>query len=36
MLYEYKDVVIFDKFFNPVVDPVWTTTASKIVTPQCG
>jgi hypothetical protein len=35
-LYEYNHVVIFDKFFNPVVDPVWTATASKTVTPQCG
>jgi hypothetical protein len=36
ILHEYNHVVIFDKFFNPVVDPVWTTTASKTVTPQCG
>jgi hypothetical protein len=36
ILYEYNHVVIFDKFFNPVVDAVWTTTASKTVTPQCG
>ena len=34
--HESYHVVLFDKFFNPVVDPIWNKSVNKTQTPQCG